>query len=179
MSKFSPGAGFTLIELAVVAGITGFIASFVIINFSRGRLDLNETTNILVSDIRAAQTEAVSSVKYGGAIRCGYGIRYISLTSYAIYAGPDAAPPTSCAAQNRNFGAEDTDVSTKNFIDSRAEFKNSFNDVFFEPPDPKTYLNNNSALGLSQIITIGKKGGTCPQACKTITIHTSGKIDVQ
>ena len=171
-------AGFTLIEILVVAGIAGFIATTVIINFSRTRLDLNETANILVSDMRNAQAQAASSVKYGGVLRCGYGIRYIDSVSYAVYAGPSTAS-TDCTAQNRNFGAEDIVSSTKNFLDTRVEFKSSFNDIFFEPPDPKTYLNNNAALGLSQIITIGKINGSCPSNCKTIIIYTSGKIDVQ
>lgn len=170
--------GFTLIEILVVAAIAGFMATTIIINFSKTRLDLNETANALVSDIRNAQSRAASSVKYGGAIRCGYGIRYVSVASYAVFVGPSAAS-VDCAAQNRNFGAEDTDFSTKNFLDTRVEFKSSFNDIFFEPPDPKTYLNNNATLGLNQTITIGNKNGSCPSNCKTITIYTSGKIDVQ
>lgn len=174
----SPRAGFTLIEILVVAGITGFIASAIIINFSRTRLDLNETASIFVSDTRIAQSQAASSTKYGGAIRCGYGIRYIDSTSYAVYAGPDTAS-ADCAAQNKNFGAEDTAISVKSFLDTRVEFKNSFYDIFFEPPDPKTYINNNATLGISQTITLGKKNAVCPSDCKTITIFTSGKIDIQ
>lgn len=170
--------GFTLIEILVVAAIAGFMATTIIINFSRARLDLAETAGILVSDIRNAQLQAASSVKYGGVLRCGYGIRYIDTVSYAVYVGPSTAS-TDCTVQNRNFGAEDTIISTKNFLDTRVEFKNSFNDIFFEPPDPKTYLNNNAALGLSQTITIGKINGACPSNCKTITVYTSGKIDIQ
>ena len=161
-----------------MAAIAGFIATTVIINFSRTRLDLNETANALASNIRNAQAQAASSVNYGGAIRCGYGIRYTDASSYAVYAGPSAAS-ADCAAQNRNFGAEDTIISAKNFLDARVEFKNSFNDIFFEPPDPKTYLNNISTLGISETITIGSKNGSCPSSCKTITVYTSGKIDVQ
>lgn len=176
-----PRAGFTLIEILVVAAIAGFMATTIIINFSKTRLDLNETANALVSDMRNAQSQAASSVKYGGAIRCGYGIHYVNAASYTVYAGPNAASVV-CGAQNRNFGAEDTDISTKNFLDTRVEFKNSFNDIFFEPPDPKTYINNDAALNRippSETITIGKKNGSCPSNCKTITIYTSGKIDVQ
>lgn len=177
----SPRAGFTLIEILVVAAIASFMATTIIINFSRARLDLNETANALVSDIRDAQSKAASSVKSGGAIRCGYGIRYINAASYAVFVGPSAAS-VDCAAQNRNFGAEDADISTKNFLDTRVEFKSSFNDIFFEPPDPKTYINNDAALNRvppSETITIGKKNSACPSNCKTITIYTSGKIDVQ
>lgn len=171
--------GFTLIEILVVAAIASFMATTIVINFSRARLDLNETANALVSDIRDAQSKAASSVKSGGAIRCGYGIHYNDATSYAVYVGPIPSQSVDCTTQNRNLGIEDTAISTKNFLDARVEFKNSFNDIFFEPPDPKTYLNNNATLGISEIITIGNKNSSCPANCKTITIYTSGKIDVQ
>lgn len=175
--------GFTLIEILVVAAIASFMATTIIINFSRARLDLNETANALVSNIRDAQSKAASSIKYGGTMRCGYGIRWVSATSYAVYVGPVPSQSVDCTLENRNYEAIiDTDISAKNFLDTRVEFKSSFNDIFFEPPDPKTYINNDAALNRippSETITIGNKNGSCPSNCKTIIIYTSGKIDVQ
>ncbi|MBI2064232.1 MAG: prepilin-type N-terminal cleavage/methylation domain-containing protein [Candidatus Yanofskybacteria bacterium] len=173
--------GFTLVEVLVVAAITGVITTFMLVNFQRSRIDLTLTTNEFVANLRSAQTRALASARYdtgtGPKVRCGYGIRYISPGSYAMYAGPDASS-VSCAALNKNFDGADSTVFTRVFTDVRVEFKSPFNDIFFEPPDQKTYINNNSALGLPpQAITIGKIGGTCPNDCKTINVYTSGKIE--
>ena len=171
--------GFTLVEVTVVAAITGIISTFMIINFQRNRVDLRLSYDEFVSNIRSTQNRAAASTRFdsgnGLKIRCGYGIRYINGTSYGIYAGPDSSS-TDCSSLNRNYDGADSLVSTKVFTDAKVEFKSSFNDIFFEPPDPKTYLNNNSSAGLSQTITIGKIVGTCPADCKTINVYTSGKI---
>lgn len=173
--------GFTLVEVLVVAAITGFISTFMLINFQRSRVDLTLTTNEVIGVLRGVQTKALASVRYdsgaGQKIRCGYGIHYISPISFSVYVGPNASS-TTCSALNRNYDGADTVISTKVFTESRVEFKSPFNDIFFEPPDPKTYLNNNSSLSLPpQAITVGKIGGICPNDCKTINVYTSGKIE--
>ncbi len=179
--NLSSRAGFTLVEVAVVAAITGVITAFMLLNFQRSRVDLTLTTNEFVGSLRVAQSRALASARYdtgaGLKIRCGYGIHYISQTSYVTYVGPDAAS-VDCSTLNRNYDGADTIITTRVFIDTRVEFKASFNDIFFEPPDPKTYLNNDSTLGLPpQAITLGKIGGICPNDCKTINVHASGKIE--
>lgn len=171
--------GFTLIEVMVIAAITGVISTFMLISFQRTRLDLNEISSVVVADLRATQSKALASTKYdsglGLKIRCGYGVHYVGLTSYSIYAGPDANS-NNCKSLNRNLDGADTTVTTKNFGDAKVEFKATFNDIFWEPPHPYTYLNNSSASA-SINITIGKKGGACPADCKTINVSTSGKIE--
>lgn len=172
--------GFTLVEIAVVAAITGVITAFMLVNFQRSRIDLTLTANEFIGSLRLAQTRALASARYdtgtGLKIRCGYGIHYINQTSYAIYVGPDAGS-VSCSALNKNYDGADSIILTSVFIDTRVEFKSPFNDIFFEPPDPKTYINNDSTLGLPpQAMTLGKIGGTCPADCKTINVYTSGKI---
>ena len=174
--------GFTLIEVAVVAVITGVITSFMLLNFQRSRIDLTLSTNEFIGNLRAAQARALASARYdsgsGPKIRCGYGIRYINSTSYSTYAGPDASS-VDCTTLNRNYDvATDTIIMTRVFTDIRIEFKSSFNDIFFEPPDPKTYINNDSSLALPPMtISIGKIGGTCPSDCRNIYVYTSGKIE--
>lgn len=174
--------GFTLIEVLVVAAITGVITTFMIINFQRARLDLNETGSVLIEEIRSTQSKANASARFdngggaGSVIRCGYGIHYEGVTSYSLYVGPNAAAQ-NCASQNRNLDANDFKIlPVKSIADSRVEFKAVFPDIFFEPPGPITFLNNSSASA-SVNITIGRKGGICPQDCKTINVSTSGKIE--
>jgi len=176
---FKNSLGFTLIELLVVASITGVISTFMLINFQRSRVDLNESSGVLMADLRSAQSKALASAKLdsgsGSKIRCGYGIHYINPTSYSIYTGPDASS-INCKSLNRNLDGADSTAIVKTFGNSLVEFKSTFNDIFWEPPHPYTYINNSSASA-SIDITIGKKGGTCPQDCKTINVSTSGKIE--
>ena len=171
--------GFTLIEVLVVAAITGVISTLMLLNFQRTRIDLTESGGVFIADLRATQSKALASARYdsgsGSKIRCGYGLRYESLTSYSIYTGPDAAS-NNCKSLNRNFDGADTIVSTKKFGNENVEFKSTFSDIFWEPPHPYTYLNN-SSVSASITITIGKKGGICPGDCKTINVSTSGKIE--
>ncbi|MBX4189991.1 type II secretion system GspH family protein [Candidatus Parcubacteria bacterium] len=171
--------GFTLVEVLIVAGITGFISTFLILNFSRTRIDLNQSANLFVADIRLAETKATSSNKYNGYSPCGYGIHYISATQYATYVGPNAAT-VDCSTINRNYQAgEDTIIATRAFLDTKVQFKSSFSDIFFEPPDPKTYINNNASLAAPELfIDIGTIGGTCPQNCMTVKVITAGRVKV-
>src|SRR3990167_6048106 len=156
--------GFTLIEVLVVAAITGIISTFMLLSFQRTRPDLNASGGVILSDMRAAQSKALASTKYdsgsGSKIRCGYGVHYINPTSYSIYTGPDASSNT-CSSLNRNLDGADTTVATKVFGNEKVEFKAVFSDIFWEPPNPDTYINNSSA-DASITITIGKKGGICP-----------------
>lgn len=179
--------GFTLLEVVIVAGITGFITTFLLLNFSRTRVNLAEDTNTLIAKTRLAQTKAASSTRFNNSTRCGYGIRYINSQSYAIYVG-ESSSAFSCSTQNRDYNPvggnpdTDSDIETVNFANSKTEFKTVFRALYFEPPDPKTYIidsggtvHNEPNYTLS--VTIGKIGGTCPQDCKTVNVSTSGKIE--
>lgn len=180
--KFKKSSGFTLIEILVVASITGVLTTLMFISFQRTRLDLNLSASDFIGQVRSAQEKANGSVRFddgGGAekvIRCGYGIHYENNKSYSVYAGPNASV-ADCTAENRNFGGNDFKIlPIKNLYDPGVEFKASFSDIFFEPPNPTTFINNSSASA-SITITIGKIGGTCPQDCKTINVSTSGTIE--
>lgn len=181
--------GFTLLEVAIVAGITAFITTFMLINFSRSRINFAEKTNIFILKFRIAQTKAVASARFNTSIRCGYGVRYINNQSYAVYAGENASV-FDCATQNKDYNPtggpdNDSDIEIVSFTDTKVEFKTVFRAIFFEPPDPRTFIidsggavhNVNSEPSYSLGITVGKIGGTCPQDCKTINVFTSGKIE--
>jgi hypothetical protein len=122
----------------------------------------------------------VASTVFAGYNPCGYGIHYISPTSLAIYVGPNAAT-SNCPAIDKNYQAnEDSIVRTVSFTDSRIEFKAPFNDIYFEPPDPKIYLNNVTTLNQAPLsIQVGTSGTNCPTDCRTINVYPSGKIESQ
>lgn len=179
-SRLRNEAGFTLVEMAVVATIIGILSTSLIISFARNRIDIDQSANLVMGAIREAQTKAVASSVFGGTNPCGYGFHYVSPTSFAIYVGPSAAT-TTCGTINRNYQSnEDTIQRTQSFIDGRIEFKAVFNDIYFQPPDPKTYLNNDASLNQPPTaISIGVVGTACPTNCRTVYVYPSGKIETQ
>lgn len=174
-------AGFSLVEMAVVAAIIGFLGTALIINFSRTRIDIDQSANLVIATIREAQTKAVSSTAYGGYSPCGYGFHYISPTQFVIYLGQDASLVDCLNIADKNYQpGRDVLLKIQSFINPKIQFTSSFNDIFFLPPDPKTYLNNNPSLNQPPItIQIGPIGGSCPTDCRTISIFPSGKIESQ
>lgn len=181
-SKHNPKshqAGFTLIEILVVAAITITISTFLFLNFSSSRVDVDHVVVNMVADIRASQVEAAGSVKYLNKYRCGYGIHYINATSYNRYAGPDASI-TTCSTENRNFGGTDVAIRTMPIPDSKVQIKAAFTDIFFEPPNPTTFVNNSSTSLAADQILIGPTSVNCatsPSSCRAICVYTSGRIE--
>lgn len=174
------GAGFTLIEMTVIVAIIGFLSTSLILNFSRTRIDIDQSANLVMATIREAQTKAIASRVYNGYNPCGYGIHYINANQFAIYVGP-AATTNDCITIDKNYQSnQDTLLSSQTFANSRVQFSGPFNDVFFLPPDPKTYIDNSASLNQPPLnINISATGTTCPENCRTISIYPSGKIESQ
>ena len=63
LTIFFKNAGFTLVELLVVASITGIITTFMLISFQRTRLDLSESASDFIGQVRATQEKANGSVR--------------------------------------------------------------------------------------------------------------------
>jgi prepilin-type N-terminal cleavage/methylation domain-containing protein len=175
--------GFTLIEVLVVMGITVIMTGLLMQNFSRLRTDLGQERLSVQNAIREAQSLALSGVQYNNAYRCGYGIHF-DATSYTVYAGPDAQS-TDCTTLNRKHDSGlAVDVRT-GFISSNVVEIAPVGDIFFEPPNPTTYLCDAttcaSTPGASSVVRVQRKGATCsgttPTAdCRSITVSSSGSI---
>ncbi len=179
--------GFTLIEVLVVASITVMIGGLLISNFSRTRLDLNQATLIIQDAIREAQSMALSGALYGrpGTYRCGYGVHFLP-DGVQIYAGPDSSGG-ACSSQDRNYNGG-TDQIVRDIILSNTAIEiPSAPDIFFEPPNPKTYINDVSTPNTSAVISVRKKGAPCPALftdprtpdCRQIYVSTAGRIQTQ
>lgn len=169
--------------MLVVAAIIGFLSMTLITSFSRTRINVDQSANLVMATIREAQSKSVSSTLYNGYNPCGYGIHRISSSQIAIYVGPNATT-TDCSAINKNYSdPEDKIFSYQAITDPKVEIKTDFKDIFFLPPDPKTFLDNDSSLNLSTnpaiTIQIGPIGGTCPANCRIISVYPSGKIESQ
>ncbi|MBP9822186.1 MAG: type II secretion system protein [Candidatus Pacebacteria bacterium] len=175
-------SGFTLIELLVVMVIISFLSIAMINNFSRTKIDIDQTANLIMATIRQAQTKTVSSNLYNNYNPCGYGVHYVDPTSIVVYVGPDASTATpNCTDMNKNYNPNrDSVLLTQTIKDSQVQLQNSFSDIFFLPPDPKTYLNNDASLNQAPIsIQVGPIGRACTGNCRTIYVYSSGKIESQ
>jgi prepilin-type N-terminal cleavage/methylation domain-containing protein len=171
--------GFTLVEVLIVASITILITGALVTNFSRSRVDLNQVVIVLLDAVREAQASALSGSLVRGTYRCGYGIHFTA-DGFIIYAGPDSGL-LDCSAQNRNYElGTDSVVRTAVLPNNALEIVLPAPDIFFEPPNPITYIGNSSAPGASANINVRRKGGQCPSSdCRTIHVTTSGQIQAQ
>lgn len=163
------------------------IATFSVVLFlnfrssPRNRVARNQTASVIVSDVRRAQFMATAGNRHLGNIVCGYGVRYINNVSYSIYAKAVPVSGSCSSLSTRNYQSGDLTVETKILNNVNMEIRSVFSNIFFEPPDPKTYINNNSALtGPATVISIQLKGqANCNgQSCAQITVYPSGQIDL-
>lgn len=166
--------------MVVVAAIIGFMTTILVVNFSRTRVNLDQNTAIFVSAIREAQSQALSSAAYAGYHPCGYGIHYVDSTRYAIYVGPNAAT-TPCGPIDKNYDPiEDDLLTTYTISNPQVRFKSSFADIFYMPPNPTTYLDNDSSLNQAPLtVTLGVVDTACPAQCQTVSVYPSGNVEVQ
>lgn len=200
MNSHESDGGFTLVEVLIVMTIIGFLSIMLFFNFRSSNSNLtarNQTTAAVVADIRRAQTMATNSTLFQGQIVCGYGVHYIAgNNNYLIYARQKPAGGSCTASGNRNYnqgsiGYSDAIVQNIFLANPNMELqptcKNgpniSFNggDIFFEPPDPKTYLNNDSTLSARtmDIFVRAKTTSGCNAPAAVINITTAGSINVQ
>jgi prepilin-type N-terminal cleavage/methylation domain-containing protein len=169
--------GLTLIEVLVVAGIISLLSTLLISNFSQSRIGLNRAAAQIANGLRTAQSRALAGVLRADAYPCGYGIT-MTVDGYRIYAG-SIASGVDCATLNRNYDLGDSIVENVVFPNQTIEVILPVPDIFFEPPNPKTYINNVNTAGVSTTITIRIKGSSNPSDTRTIYVTTSGNIEVQ
>ncbi|OGN08782.1 MAG: hypothetical protein A3J46_04405 [Candidatus Yanofskybacteria bacterium RIFCSPHIGHO2_02_FULL_41_11] len=174
--------GFTLIEILIVVSIIAFTSVALIENFSTSRVNVDRATNQLVSDLRTAQSHALSTRKTEGLFRCGYGITRLNSNSYAIYAGRDSS--SGNCQSNRNYNSSQNPiVLTRVFTYQSISTYPTFNDIFFEPPGLKTYINNTTGDISPEKIFVRINDTDCVNSfsstrCKLVCVYTSGKIEI-
>ena len=176
--------GFTLVEVLVVAAITVLLTGFMVANFSRSRVDLNQTALMVQDAIREAQSMALSGALYAkpgvsGSYRCGYGIHFMA-NGFTLYAGPDSGT-ADCSSLNRNYDAGTDDVVRTGLLsNATVEIVLPAPDIFFQPPNPDTYINNDDSPGNYADIHVRRQGadcsGTSTPDCRTIHVTTAGII---
>jgi len=171
--------GFTLIELLVVAFIISFFSINLLSDYwkSQERARLSRAAVFFENQLRRVSNLAIASSEIQGVIPCGYGISYVNNKKFRIYAGR-LGGATSCEVTNHNFESSiDLILETVSLIEPEVVFKVNFPAIFFEPPDPKIYINNNSSIGVSSAIDFCLEEDL--NQCKTLTVDTAGRIIIQ
>ncbi len=171
--------GFTLVELVVSIFIVGVLSTAILLNFRIGQSGafLTRATASLETDIRAAQNLAVASSEFEGSIPCGYGLHYLDNRTYRLYAGRMGGA-ANCQSSDHNFqSGTDPVYQDKKIIEQRVVFRSAFSDIFFEPPDPATYINNSRSAGASTAIELCLEEDLAN--CRNLIIDTAGRISTQ
>ncbi len=126
---------------------------------------------------------ALAGTRYQGNITCGYGVDYVDKNNYSIYAKavPGSGSCSTVATRNYQPGI-DYIVEAKKISNANFEIAGTFGDIFFEPPDPKTYISNQSLPNpASALITIQLVGQTSCSggSCSTVQVSNSGEVDLK
>lgn len=171
--------GFTLIEVLIITFIISFLSVAILINYrsSQDQAFLTRAAAAFESEIRRTQNLAVAGTEFSGVIPCGYGLNYRDNKAYRIYVG-QLGGAANCQSSNHNYQSGlDSDYQDLKIIESGVVFINSFSDIFFEPPDPATYINNNKLAGVSTIIQFCLEKDLT--ICRSLIIDTAGRISIQ
>ncbi len=174
-TKKNNSKGFTLVETIVVVAVVSILSIVMLASHqgSQKQQLVQRAAHQLAGDIRRAQNMAMASTEQGGVIPDGYGIYIIKNSNfYILFADTNNN-------QSRN-GSGDEDIESINFTSGVEIFDilplpGPHVDIFFEPPDPTTYINKDSSAGEEAIITLKAQGTSY---IKTVIIKTSGQIEI-
>ena len=170
--------GFTLLEMLVVMAIVAIMAGALITNFQTARTGANarrQIASVIVSDLRRAQSMALSGTRYNGNAVCGYGVHYINTRSYLIYARNQA----KCSTGNTKYqSGTDFTAETRTFGNNQLSI-GSFKDIFYEPPDPRVYFDGDSDISKDQngLAIAIYSGASCATDCTIVTVFKSGAVN--
>lgn len=171
--------GFTLVELVVSIFIVGVLSAAILLNYRIGQSEafLARAAAAFETDIRRVQNLSVASSEFEGSIPCGYGLHHLDSRTYRLYVGRLNGAP-NCRSSDHNFqSGADPVYQDKKIIEPRVVFRSVFSDIFFEPPDPTTYINNSRSVGASTAIEFCLEEDLTN--CRNLIIDTAGRMVIQ
>lgn len=176
--------GFSLVEMLVVIFISALLSTLILVNYRAGqeKYNLSQAAQQLASDIRRIQNLALTGRVQGADIPIGYGINIDSVNQYTIFYNKLPMPnpytnkykPTGSPS---SINLETIALSSGVTLDSVSVT----HCIFFAPPDPTTYIDGNNPSS-PITFTLCPSNCSCPSGCvnkKTITVDTSGRINIQ
>jgi Tfp pilus assembly protein FimT len=162
----SSSKGFSVVETLVVIFIIVLLTTLFAVNYKSGqqRYALNSAVQRLSADLHRAQNFALSGSTQGASTPTGYGIHVIP-----------GAPPTQYVlfynTAGRVYGGTSVSLDTIT-LPGGVSIDTGF-DIFFEPPDPTTYINGQPSNSRTFILTSPVGALT-----KNITVYASGRIEL-
>jgi type II secretory pathway pseudopilin PulG len=191
--------GFTLIEIVIVSTIIIIISGIMFANFrvsSKNTAARHQVSATIVADIRKTQSWALAGTTSGGLDVCGYGINYTGDgKTYIIFKKTAACAPKKFQGDSV---IETKIVANINFVLGWSQQSGVYSDIYFEPPDPKTYIDGktleiNEAEDIAEICVrpvgnfcnniadCGRTDIGAPADCSEttkISVGASGRINV-
>ena len=172
--RFWRQLGFSVTELLVVMFIISLISAVALANYRSGqrKYALTQAVQKLVSDIRKAQNMALSGFNIEGAYY-GYGVYLEEDDAYYIIYGD--------VNGNTTYQPADDVIETISLFPNNIEVQSVTPtpgkiSVFFESPQPTTYINGNDTPGLSGTIILKIVNSSLS---KTVRVTTAGLIQVE
>ncbi len=173
-------AGFTLAEMLVTVAIISLISTMVVAGYRSGqkRYTLQAATQQTIADLRRAQNIALApsiQSNYQPGVGISFNLAQPDLYTFFI---------DNSVSNDKAYGWDDkvmesgqiklpAGVEIKNIILTNLSPSNKA-DVFFEPPDPITYINGKCDPGVATTIILELAG---ENLTKNIIIKTSGLIE--
>ncbi|MFA5755036.1 MAG: prepilin-type N-terminal cleavage/methylation domain-containing protein [Candidatus Paceibacterota bacterium] len=168
--------GFTLIELLVIISIIGITSAFVFVDYGKNddTFSLERASQKILQDIRLAQQKSLSGVEWEEETNA-YGVYFsISNNNYFIYRNNNI---------NYYYDTGDTIVETIEIPDEMSieSILNNTDSVSsisisFVPPEPLTYIKNDS-IGREAFITLSLNENKTEK--RTIKVNNSGRIEIK
>jgi prepilin-type N-terminal cleavage/methylation domain-containing protein len=176
--------GFSLIELLVSLSIISILTVVFLANYrsANRRTDLVMAAQILVTDIRYAQSNSLGLVKYQGAIPSGgWGVYFSSSNTdnnrYIIFADDNDNELYDAGEANESLGGRVVQLPDNIVIEhlSLGGGERSTANVTFLPPDPETRLRSDSYT--SNFLEIRLRE-TINDTAKTVRVNFLGLVEV-
>jgi prepilin-type N-terminal cleavage/methylation domain-containing protein len=173
---------FSLIELLVSMSIISILTVLFLSNYrsANRRTDLIMTSQILVTDIRYAQANALGLTKYNGVTpEGGWGVYFSSIDNdyYIIFADADDSERYDDGEAREDFGGR-VIYLPNNIVIEELNLEGtvvSEAHVTFLPPDPITRLRGDSYAGNFLEIKVRE---TINDTVKTVRINFLGLVEV-
>ncbi|MCK5044739.1 type II secretion system protein [Candidatus Parcubacteria bacterium] len=186
MHKFFDNKGFALIELLVAMAIIVILSFTILFDFDTGqkKLALQRDAYKLAQDIKRAQEMAMSGIE----IDCDDGLPFVPAVGYGIHFKKSAYKDADgqfyilfaeCSGNEQYNSGTDIEVEKIYLIKGIEITKLKPSDdfgIFFQPPDPVTYISN-FETGQTAEIEISCEDDT--SITRSIIVNNAGLVEVK
>lgn len=167
--------GYTILELLVVVAISALLSTIILTygSGSRQQVALSIELTKMAQVISRAKSLAVAT--FNDPTACGYGVHFDYATREYYLAAYEAAPNCPSIASVTNIRALEARLRLPPEVDF-GDGANKADDIFFVPPDPRTFAVIGGSLSGNATANIYLRTKDAVVA-KTISVNHSGQIN--